>query len=483
MTYLLITVRWLDDRYHGLLGREGPPEWPPSPFRLFQAIVSGVARRGELDSALGESLAWLQTLAPPTIIAPRSCPGQVITRFVPNNDGDKKPDRQHRLKGKTSHPTLILDRPEIHYVWQIHDNELKARLVCKAARHLTCLGWGIDTAYAEGRLIGTDEIAGLSGDHWRPMRGITQQSNMLRVPISGPEADENSLNDLKRAHQSALNRIEQGKPLKTVDKPKVFDRVFYESRERQLSRPFVAFKLIRGNANGMADFSATRAVTVAGMIRHATAEAARRSGWDEAAVVQYILGHRDNPEDALPRFAYVSLPTIEPPPRDVAGGIRRVLIAEPLDSRGEHIAWLNQFMPGQVITDDEGSEVAVLERIENDGVVRRYVDRATTWISVTPVALPGSDEGKANKTDKLLEKMFRYGGYSLDSVAELDFHRVPFLRGAEDAKRYRPKEPHYLANCTMYHMRIRWKHPMGGPIVLGAGRFCGLGVFAALGDD
>src|SRR5437762_10248282 len=56
MTHLLLTVRWLDGRYHGLLSRDGPPEWPPSPFRLFQALVSGVARRGELDSVLGESL-------------------------------------------------------------------------------------------------------------------------------------------------------------------------------------------------------------------------------------------------------------------------------------------------------------------------------------------------------------------------------------------------------------------------------------------
>src|ERR1043165_7967861 len=97
MNHLLLTVCWLDDRYHGLLASGGPPEWPPSPYRLFQALVAGIARRGELDSALGESLAWLQRLDPPLIIAPRTRPGRVITRFVPNNDSDKKPDRQSRL--------------------------------------------------------------------------------------------------------------------------------------------------------------------------------------------------------------------------------------------------------------------------------------------------------------------------------------------------------------------------------------------------
>src|ERR1700722_17123719 len=111
MTHLLLTVRWLDDRYHGLLDRGGPPEWPPSPFRLFQALVAGVARRGELDSPIGQSLSWLQKLDPPIIITPKSKTGQAITRFVPNNDGDKKFDRQERLTAKPTIPTLMLLEP------------------------------------------------------------------------------------------------------------------------------------------------------------------------------------------------------------------------------------------------------------------------------------------------------------------------------------------------------------------------------------
>ena len=84
------------------------------------------------------------------------------------------------------------------------------------------------------------------------------------------------------------------------------------------------------------------------------------------------------------------------------------------------IDWLKQMLLGQVVINDEGKEVAILERIEKDGVVPRYVNRAKTWTTVTPVALPGSDEGKANKTDKLLEKMFRHAGYSMDDVEKID---------------------------------------------------------------
>ena len=101
MTQLCITVRWLDDRYHGLLNRNGPQEWAPSPFRLFQALLAGAARYGKLDSEIGKSLVWLESLGHPLILAPRECPGQIVQRFVPNNDGDVKPDRQMRLTGKT----------------------------------------------------------------------------------------------------------------------------------------------------------------------------------------------------------------------------------------------------------------------------------------------------------------------------------------------------------------------------------------------
>ena len=119
MNRVVITVRFLDDRFHGLLDRNGPPEWPPSPFRLLQSLVAGAAGRGDLvageDSVenynytkIGKALDWLQRLAPPTIVAPHSHRGQAITRFVPNNDSDnlKKLNRQERLTAKPTIPTL-----------------------------------------------------------------------------------------------------------------------------------------------------------------------------------------------------------------------------------------------------------------------------------------------------------------------------------------------------------------------------------------
>ena len=43
--FLLLSIRFLDDRYHGLTNNGEKAEWPPSPFRVFQALVAGIAGR------------------------------------------------------------------------------------------------------------------------------------------------------------------------------------------------------------------------------------------------------------------------------------------------------------------------------------------------------------------------------------------------------------------------------------------------------
>lgn len=82
MPYLLISVRFHDGRYHG------GGEWPPSPARLFQALVAGAAHGGSLSEPAVSAFRWLEGLAPPVIAAPPAYAGRSIKNFVPNNDLD-----------------------------------------------------------------------------------------------------------------------------------------------------------------------------------------------------------------------------------------------------------------------------------------------------------------------------------------------------------------------------------------------------------
>lgn len=91
LRFLCISVTVLQPVCHGRIkgGRSG--EWPPSPMRLFQALVAGAFRGRPADmpdeSALG-ALRWLERREPPEIVVAQEHAGNPCTLFVPNNDGD-----------------------------------------------------------------------------------------------------------------------------------------------------------------------------------------------------------------------------------------------------------------------------------------------------------------------------------------------------------------------------------------------------------
>ena len=485
MIYLLITARFLDDRYHGLIDRQGPPEWPPSPFRLFQAFLAGVARRGELDSMLGESLAWLETLDPPIIISPRSRDGQVITRFVPNNDGDKKPNRQDRLTAKTSRPTIMLDTPEVHYLWAITEGDLSnADGVQQASIYLTSLGWGIDMAYARvQRVPEVIEINRLPGVRWYPRPGVWRDIGMLRIPVKG------SLDDLKQAHQFALSRIEHGKPLKTVQKPKVFDYVFYESEERLLSRPYAVFEL-RNDDGTRFSYPQARLIHIAGMVRHLAIEMMKVSppaGVDDDWIEIYVAGHAHPDEQEHRQFSYLPLPSIGHAHTDPS--VRRVMITAPLgdDQFLNHLAML---LAGQKLNPTECTNLdhpPTLIRIRWDNVADLYTRPAARWASVTPVILPGHDDHKPDKTRKLIEKALHQSG--INQPCEFEWSAFSQFPKSLSAHKYDRKKrptgyvrPDHLLSQTAVHLKLRFKENLKvpGPLIIGAGRHCGLGLFASM---
>lgn len=492
MTHLLIAVHWLDDRYHGLLDREGPPEWPPSPYRLFQALVAGAARRGELEAETGMALDWLQRLNPPMIIAPRSRHGQAVTHFVPNNDGDKKPNRQDRLTGKTFRPTLMLDPPDIHYLWEIPlDQVSQAEGVCKAARCLTSLGWGIDMAYADGQLIDGDQIAKLPGVRWYPRKNVQRYDGLLRVPTFDRGTGVGSLSDLKHAHQSALNRIQHGKPLNTVEKPKVFDRVFYESKERLLGRPYIVFELHQDEGSVFA-YHQDRLIHIAGMVRHLAIVAMGKAlpeGADAEWVNRYVAGH--NCDDAVGhrQFSYLPLPSIGH--RHADHKVRRVMITAPVgdDRLLQHLARRLNGLQLKPTAQTNLDHPPTLVRVHQDNVARLYAQSADLWASVTPVILPGHDDHKPDKTRKLIEKALEQSG--IDQRCEFEwsaFSQFPKSLSAHKYGRDRRQtgyiRPSHLLSQTAVHLKLRFHDGLRvpGPLAIGAGRHCGLGMLARMDE-
>ena len=483
MKYLRVTIRWLDDRYHGLLDRVGPPEWPPAPYRLFQALLAGAARAGKLESLAG-SLRWLETQPAPMIIAPPTKTGQVVTRFVPNNDGDKKPDRQDRLTGKTFRPTIMLDNPAVHYLWPLAGcgSEITDDIIA-AVRCLTCLGWGIDLAYGDAQIVSDDAVANLGGIRWLPKIGVFRNEGMLRVP------NEGSLEDLQNSHQSALGRIVHGQPLNNLKKPCVFDSVFYTSSERPLGMPAVFFELRDGDDNYFR-FSPAKLKCVSAMVRHAAIKAMDvQKGFPPPGIIDpaewvdtFVAGHRPDGVADHRQFSYVPLPSIGRTHSDA--NIRRVMIMAPFgeDAKLMHLA---EQLNGCQLVREGGGAAPMLRRGRPDGVTALYTGQSRIWATVTPVILPGHDDHKPAKTRKLLLAAFSQSG--IEQPCEFTWGALPYFPNCLSAYSHdrngRPigcLRPKKLEGLTAVHVRMRFDRPIAGPIVVGAGRHRGFGVFAGL---
>jgi hypothetical protein len=93
--------------------------------------------------------------------------------------------------------------------------------------------------------------------------------------------------------------------------------------------------------------------------------------------------------------------------------IRRVLIAEPHGGEGSQKRWAEQRLRGQAMRDDKRRERSLLLdpwRPASRSIFSRYVREAKNWSSVTPVVLPGFDDGRHPKAEKLCLRAIAQAG-------------------------------------------------------------------------
>jgi CRISPR-associated protein Csb2 len=358
-------------------------------------------------------------------------------------------------------------------------------------------------AYADARLIEQAELEGLQGVRWHPRVGAQRNDGMLRVPGADPEHSEDSLTDLKRAHLSATSRIEHGKPLRTVEKPRVFGRVFYASSERPLGWPYELFALRDESGDSLA-YPLAKISHVAAWLRCAAIKAMRpdMNGYPppdldepEKWVVATVAGHRNPTAEGHGQFSYVPLPSIGQEHADAM--IRRVMIVAPFHEE-THLRHLGEQMDGMPLTAESNSDVVtppILHRMTLDNVSRCYLATADTWASVTPVILPGHNDHKPAKTVKLIQRALQQSG--IEAACEFTWQAVPFFNNTLSAHKYDRHgrhvgyhRPAHLKDLAAIHLQIRFGHGTDvskshwipcnaqGPLIVGSGRHCGLGLFA-----
>jgi CRISPR-associated protein Csb2 len=173
---LLISVRFHDGRYHG------SGVWPPSPARLFQALVAAASSGGNLSVQAVEAFEWLEGLDAPIIAAPSAYAGQSLTNYVPNNDLDAVGGCLARI-GEIRAPKIV--RPHhfdaavrLLYAWTFKDNPKSngaAGTICEISGTVYQLGRGVDMAWAQGEIVDENQadrcFHAHDGIRWRPNAG------------------------------------------------------------------------------------------------------------------------------------------------------------------------------------------------------------------------------------------------------------------------------------------------------------------------
>jgi len=535
---LVISFRFLDPRFHGR-GDGADPEWPPSPLRAFQSLVaaaSAIQRGSSLTQEARAALEWLETVwesSPPRIVAPtvfQRSDGYRVS--VPNNAldlvggawsrgnysmvGDANPATHRAMK--TFRPTLFVDGDTVHFLFTLSDQvstrELAHVETLKGiAACVVSLGWGIDLVVARAAVLGERELEALTGERW--FVGVTNR-RPLRVPLCG------TLDALEHRYRGFLNRIRGD----IWNPPPVFSRfgtVGYRRADDVRERAWVAFALRdMTDPSRFRGFEPTReTISVAGQFRHAVHEAARiskRDEWSDTEIAALVLGHGEARGEAhrapgARRFAYLPIPTIySHHGGERAGPIRRVLVTAYSDDLVAETAWVERALAGGTLVDEKTSMPnTLLEPItEREPTLARFVPitGASSWVSVSPVVLPGYDDpahvrrrlsssvGGVDKlkllqqlegrTEALLRKAIVQAGISneLAANATLSWQQTAFLSGVERAASYRV--PRHLVRFPRLHVRIDWRTASGtpvlvpGPICIGGGRFYGMGLFTAL---
>lgn len=485
-SHFALTVHLHQRCYHGA------DEWPPAPARVFQALVAGAAQGRHIPEDAARALVLLERLAPPVIAAPSARRGQGVSLFVPNNDldavgGDPERVGEVRTKKKVQ-PYLVESEEPFLFAWPLPEgggDELTS-----LADGLYQFGRGIDPAWAQGELVDDEQLAArlrvYRGTIHRPTSG--DGSRDLAVPT------KSSFASIVRRFDAALLRLRpsaDGRSTNFVQPPKAhFAMVRYDG-----TPTFHLFELrSESEPARLAPWATWRATSLVEHVRD-TAVAALVSALPnhKPDIERVLIGRKEDGTNGGPseeRVRLIPLPSIGHEHADQA--MRRVLVQIPPGPLPDgDILWA---LSGRPFFDPQTGEIegTMLAAAPADAMVERYRATSRTWRSVTPVALGSAlrrriepnRQGQESKSGAEREaedrearnavaRALRHAGIEA-SLVRARVQREPFDAHGTRAERF--AKGTRFAKEALWHVEVELGREVRGPLVLGDGRFLGLGV-------
>jgi CRISPR-associated protein Csb2 len=530
MRALLVSVRFVAGRYHG------NHDWPPSPFRLFQALVAGAySGRWTREPAAekDEAFKWLERLDAPHIAAPRAHAGAAVNLFVPNNDLDAKDGDPLRVGDirvrKRLIPQLFDFQAPILYAWPFDEGERHAAGIVRLAERMHTLGLGPDAAFASAEVVTWEQAEARLASHGGR---VTRPHGPAKNGPTCPTAD--SFDSLKARHRDAEKRFyHEGKAVlySNARKPR-FRQVAYDSPPARL-----LFDLVGERTPWRLD----RIIELTEGVRDKAAKKLKEAlpqgklppdklQREAIKIDNIIVGRRDaNDGDKAARLRITPLPSIGHQHADHA--IRRILVEIPLNCpvRTDDLEWAfsgletieakfdaetgelrNQLLLATAADRSMLEHYGMDDRTEaqpqrgaNLGPPQRGVTSASReraaavrlWRTVTPAALPqaaarrridptrmraetkGGAERAIEESNAIsaVFQSLRHAGVNERPVT-VRVQREPFEAKGACAEAFAPGTR--FAKERLWHVEVAFDEAVRGPLILGDGRYLGLGLLA-----
>ncbi|MYB33513.1 MAG: type I-U CRISPR-associated protein Cas5/Cas6 [Acidobacteria bacterium] len=487
---LLLEIEFLTGAYRGTSEPASEEaDWPPQPDRVFSALVAAWGSRGEL-AAEREALEWLERQDPPAIHAAPASPRTAPTVFVPPNDARSSrktetylrvlPDRRGRQPRRFPaarpepgrHTSANGPSASLVFAWSVDPDQRFLPTLESLARDVPYVGHS--TSLTRCRFLYGD-AKNLPFDALPPKRRVYpgRLAELVRAYHANPVRP--------------LIRVGASVPVHETASPERTDS-HWLVLEAVTDRPLD----LRG------------AAPICRLLRDTLMSGYGRNG-DGESIPELVSGHTPDrrptkePHLSIVPMAYVGSEhatgriygfALVPPGgthlgdiRGLAAAFRRVSRYEAARERrvltlqGGPLDWPLELAP----TGDEFRPLSSLRPTP-------YCTSARVWATVTPIVL---DRHLKTKTEAeirgLVARCCANSGLPAPNPDRIRTGRHATLRGIPPARPHRGappwsrwQVPKSLASRPLVHAVIEFDEEVAGPVLLGAGRFTGLGLCRGL---
>jgi CRISPR-associated protein Csb2 len=438
------------------------PEWPPHPSRLFSALVSAWGEGGA-EEDLRPALEWLENQGAPTIYAGDCTHRKQVQTFVPVNDSRTLPEDRPR-KPRTF-PSASLSHPDVYFVWNAAPPADLLTAFDRILNRTSSLGHS-------SSLVAVDIADGVPAEQLRVWSPDAAEGSRMR--IVGP-----------RRFDELIKRYERfQKDPNKIHRPSLGETTLYTTptKAKQVTPQSAFDQMIILRRNEGPQVSLTSALSVLAALRGAILKLAPQP------VPEYLSGHGpgSTPENSVrserPHAALVALPFVAA--QHATGDLLGVAVLLPrvLTHDERAVCW-------GVVSEVEHLrmpwgkwEVSVTDAEEERRTLRpeTWTRPHDVWSTVTPFVFdryPKDPYGK--EAEQVVKEAFVRVG--LPEPCELDLHYNPWHAGVPKASAFPPLAPR-PGRPQRYHCHVwaRFDRPIAGPLVAGAGRYYGYGLFRPL---